>query len=952
MKGFLKSLFFIGIITMTAWAQQITEVTGWKMQESSVVGTSTGATISMSTFNASSWYAATVPGTVLSTLVDRGVYSDPYNGTYMTTIPDLASQQKRYWFRSTFSATAAAGQRVWLQIEGINYQASIFVNGDSVGAMLGAFKGAKFDITSSLDPSGTNCLAVWIRGPYTPGAYHTKESGQCGNNGGVMTGDGPTFIASQGWDWVPTVPDRDMGIWKPVYIKVTGPVALRNPWIKTTSVSAASATVPLQVTLLNATGTAVTGTAKANINGTILFTDQPATVPANGSVTVTFPSLAMNNPKLWWPNGYGDPNLYTCNISFTPSTGTVSDTTTFKFGVRQFSYSSTASGLQISCNSQRILVRGGNWGMDDAMKRWDLHKTENKVRYHKEMNFNMLRDWIGMSDNEPFYNFCDEYGIMVWSDFWQPYGPGVSDGPDPSDNNLFEANELDKILRARNHASIAVWCARNETTPNATVYAYLQSIYPTYDGTRYIQSSSGCCGAQSGGPYTYTLPTSSYGNVTQLKTELGSPTVPSAESMSAFLPSNVQLPMGNNTWAFHDYCSGNGNPAAYTTAMANMYGRAPSTLQELCTWAQVINQSEYKSYFEALQSRRFNQATGLLLWMSNCVWPSLMWQTYDYYMEGTGAMYGCQHGAEPIHIMYYGTGTYQVSVINNTMQPISNYSATGVVYNVNGTKGWNASGAVSVTADNANTSIFSSNVTAGSSTPYFLDLKLRDASGNLVSKNFYILPNDGSTNVSSMVTMTKATVAPTSATWTRSGVENTISLKLVNTASVCAVSCRLLLTEGSATGTRILPVHYNDNYFSLIPGDTQNVVIKFDEADRGGQAPKLTLSGINVNSTDCPIGGVVPVSRSVKAEVKAGGLYTAFNGNSLRMYNVASGSAWQLTMFNMQGQTVLEKRGIGNGDVPVISTASLRPGIYVATLRSTSDMFRTMVTISDHGIIR
>jgi hypothetical protein len=286
------------------------------------------------------------------------------------------------------------------------------------------------------------------------------------------------------------------------------------------------------------------------------------------------------------------------------------------------------------------------------------------------------------------------------------------------------------------------------------------------------------------------------------------------------------------------------------------------------------------------------------------------------------------------------------------MQPISNYSATGVVYNVNGTKGWNASGAVSVTADNANTSIFSSNVTAGSSTPYFLDLKLRDASGNLVSKNFYILPNDGSTNVSSMVTMTKATVAPTSATWTRSGVENTISLKLVNTASVCAVSCRLLLTEGSATGTRILPVHYNDNYFSLIPGDTQDVVIKFDEADRGGQTPKLTLSGINVNSTDCPIGGVVPVSRSVKAEVKAGGLYTAFNGNSLRMYNVASGSAWQLTMFNMQGQTVLEKRGIGNGDVPVISTASLRPGIYVATLRSTSDMFRTMVTISDHGIIR
>jgi beta-mannosidase len=945
MKDFLKPLFFIGIIATAALAQQYSEVTDWKMQDSATVGATAGTTISTASYATTGWYTATVPGTVLNTLVDQGVYQDPNYGENMLNIPDLAAQQKRYWFRTTFNVTFAAGQHVWLEIGGINYYATIFVNGTQVGTMYGAFKEAKFDITS-IAVSGANCLAVKIRGNYNPGVYHTKQSGTCGDNGGVMSQDGPTFISSQGWDWIPTVADRDMGIWKPVYVRVTGPVTIRHPWIRTTNVTTASATVPLQVMLRNATAAPVTGVVTAIIDAADQFTPQTVTVPANDTLNVNFPSLTMTNPKLWWPNGYGAPNLYFCSINFAPTGAAVSDTVSFQFGVRQYSYSSTSAGyLIINCNGQRILARGGNWGMDDAMKRWNLHKLEAQVKYDREMNFNVIRDWIGGTDREPFYQLCDQNGMMVWEDFWEPHS---ADAPVAvGDQTNFIANMVDKFYRVRNHACVAVWCERNEVAPTPAFWTALQQINAALDGTRLSQPSSGSNGVHSGGPYTYTAPSNAYSVLTGFHTELGGPTVMSYESMVATFPTANQMPMGNAWWSYHDYCNGNGSPVNFTNAMTSVFG-TPSNLQDCATRSQVMNYDDYRAYFEALQAKRFNGATGLLLWMSNCVWPSTMWQTYDYYLEGTGAMYGSMKGAEPIHIMYYGST--QVQVVNNTMNALANYSATATTYNLNGTKAGTANTAsVNVAADAAS-NVFG--ITAGTSTPYFLDLKLRDPSGNVVSKNFYTFPNDGVTNISGLLTMTKTTVPATAdAAWTKNGTTNTVTLKVYNAGSVCAISCRLMLTQGTS-GTRVLPVHFNDNYFSLIPGDTQSVSIQFDDADLAGQAPTLTLSGINVNQTTYKIGGVVPVSRSVVTQEKAGGLYATFNGTILKMHNVALGSPWQVSMINMKGQTILSTQGIGNGEAATISTNRLRPGIYIAVLKSAGDVFRSMVTISDHAMVR
>lgn len=943
MRKVIVAMTSFVLVAVTLSAQQIAEITGWKMQDSSVVASATGETISSSSYTESGWYTATVPGTVLGTLVDQGVYKDPMVGQQMYDIPDLAKEQRRYWFRAKFNATFAAGQRVWIEFGGINYFATIYCNGKQVGTMYGAFKEAKFDITDKA-VSGENIVAVKIRGNYYPGDFHKERlSGNCGPNGGVMSRDGPTFIATQGWDWIPTIPDRCMGIWKPVYVRVTGPVVIRHPWIRTTNITrtGTTATVSLQVMLRNSTADAVSGRVDAGIdNNKVQFASKTVTVPANDTLNVNFTNLSLSNPRLWWPNGYGEPNLYDCRISFTPDGGTVSDSVKFNFGVRQYTFQTASSGLVISCNGQRILARGGNWGMDNAMKKWDLHRLEAQVRYHKEMNFNIIRDWLGGTDRDPFYDYCDKYGLMVWSDFWEPHS---ADQPNPVDDQAnYIANMQDKIYRTRNRACVAIWCARNETTPTTAFLTALNKFHTELDGTRIVLASSGSGSVHSGGPYTYTSPANIYSVLTGFHTELGGQCIPSYESVTAM---GLQWPINQTTWSFHDFCILNARPADYTNAVSALFGTS-NNLKDFCARAQLVNYDAWRAYLEALQVKRFNGATGLLLWMSNCVWPSLVWQTYDYYLEGTGAMYGAMKGSEPIHIMYYGTGSYNVSVINNTMEPISGYTATATTYKLDGSQALAKTATVSLDADAANTNVISG-ITSAGTTPYFLDLKLKDGLGRLVSKNFYWLPNSGS-DISKMLTMTKANLSMTTseACWTREGVENSIAFKIANSSAVCAVACRLKLTRANGT-TRILPCHYNDNYFSLAPGDTQDVVIKFDESDRMEGDPRLFVSGINVDEKELTIGSLVPISFERISGRKRGQRMTLHISNrKLSLHITDVGTTWTLLVCDLRGRVVVSQHGVGSGTPKQISLAHVRSGIYVTVACCNGETQRSVVTIT------
>ena len=284
-------------------ADNVWEITsGWEMCEGDKVMTD-------------DWYNATVPGTVLRTLVNQGVYPDPYYGLNNLSIPeDLC--RKDWWYRCSFdlSEEMLAKESLELLFNGINYKADIWFNGQKLGNIAGAFIRGRFDITDLA--SIENKLAVHIYPPANPGVPHEQSpSAGGGKNGGALCLDGPTFICSEGWDWMPGVRDRNIGIWQDVQIVATDGISFGDTHVITDlplpDVSYADLTV--KTVLRNTTDRDQDVVLEGKIGDLISFS-QTVKLPSGAQVPVEVSELMLSNPKLWMPNGYGAPNMYELDL--------------------------------------------------------------------------------------------------------------------------------------------------------------------------------------------------------------------------------------------------------------------------------------------------------------------------------------------------------------------------------------------------------------------------------------------------------------------------------------------------------------------------------------------------------------------------------------------------------------------------------------------------------------
>ena len=446
---------------------------GWQLQEAGKVR-ETAEAISRSDYEPSGWYKATVPGTVLTTLVNEGVYPDPLYGenNRPDKIPDSLCRTS-YWYRTTFTPPAScSGKRVWLTFKGINYIAEVWVNGRQVGTIQGAFARGVFDVTPNVSVGKPNGLAVHVFPQPHPGATHEKTVATgTGPNGGVTGLDGPTFLCSIGWDWIPTIRDRDTGLWQDVVLSASGPVVLPDPAITSDLPLPRTDTADLtvQATVRNVTDSAQSGVLAGTIER-IRFKEDVSLAPHETRVITfspqTTPALRVKNPRLWWPNGYGPQNLYRLHLSFLVA-GAVSDARDVSFGIRKITYTLPGSdNLALSVNGVPVVAKGGDWGLDEAMKRIPRGRLDAMIRMHQLANYTIIRNWVGQSTSDDLYDLCDQYGLLLWDEFFEPY-PG--DGPIPENVPLYLANVREKILHYRNHPSIALWCARNEGDPPPSV---------------------------------------------------------------------------------------------------------------------------------------------------------------------------------------------------------------------------------------------------------------------------------------------------------------------------------------------------------------------------------------------------------------------------------------------------------------------------------------------------
>jgi hypothetical protein len=815
---------------------------GWHIQRDSLV-TAGGAAISMPGFSSNDWLPATVPGTVLSSYWDDGAIPDPNYGRNQLQISD-SFFYANFWYRNELIVPKQkSGRHVWLNFDGINWKAEVFFNGENLGSIEGGFMRAQFDVTRLIKPGKINALAVLIVKNATPGSVKEKTLAETDANGGALGADNPTYHASIGWDWFPTIRGRNIGIWGEVYLTTSGPVTIEKPFVTTTLPlpDTNSVDVNVEVTLRNHERKIMKGTLRGQF-GDVRF-ETKITVPAGSDSVVKFnpsttPLLHLLNPKLWWPAGYGEQNLYDVKLTFDAERHRNSDTKAFRVGVRQFTYKDEGQALKIFINGRRLVARGGNWGFPESMLRYRAREYDAAVRYHKEMNFSMIRNWVGQTGDDAFYDACDKYGIVAWQDFWlaNPY-----DGPDPNDNDLFMKNATDFVERIRNHPSIGLFCGRNEGDPPKPIEDGLTALIARLDpGLHYIPGSS--FGVVSGGGPYWAMPAKYYfaeRATPKLHSELGMPNIVTLDSLKQMMPADDLWPP-NDDWGMHDFTlTGAQNLERYRQLIARSYGPADN-VADWVELAQFENYDGYRAMFEAQSKNRM----GVLLWMSHSAWPDFVWQTYDYYFEPTAGYFGSKKGCEPLHIQWNPV-TDMVEVVNYSAGNQTCLTAQIEILNSDGSKQWEKSAPVNSHEDSVAAPI-KIEYPARLSAVHFLQLKL-SRGGETVSENFYWRGLDEN-NFQALRHLPKVNISSKTQVEQKSGVWR-LTTELSNLSESPALMVRIKAVR-ERSGDRILPVIYSDNYVALMPGESRTIHTELNDGDTRGERPKIVVEGFNLAAED------------------------------------------------------------------------------------------------------
>jgi beta-mannosidase len=820
------------------------------------------------------WYRATVPGTVLTTLVNNNIYPEPTYGenNRANIIPESLARTS-YWYRTEFTVPADyAGRQIRLNFEGINYIADIWVNGNKVGTIKGAFIRGNFNVTAMVKPGKKAALAVLIAPPPHPGdPWEKTVANQRGPNGGGPNGplgqDGPTFVASIGWDWVGGVRDRQIGIWQGVTLSASGPVILQNPRVITDLPlpRTDSADVSIEVTVNNTSDTSQIGKVSGKL-GDIAVQSPTLTLAPNSSQIVKLNPLRVANPKLWWPNGFGEPNLYPLRLTFAMSGG-VSDTVELNVGIRKVAYFVDGSrNLTLSVNGVRIFAKGGNWGMDEVLKRIPRARLEAQIKLHKLANYTILRNWVGQSTTEDLYDLCDRYGIMVWDEFFQA---NPANGMNPLDAPLYLANVRDKLLRFRNHPSIVIWCGRNEGAPPPEIDRGIAEMVKELDPDRYYQSSSTAGnGVVSGVSYSWREPRLFYGSYPAFNTEIGSASIPTLEAIQAWMPQRDLFDRNfpNDDWAGHFLVSGNGNPVdkPLQAVIAKRYGPY-NTLADFVRKAQLADYEAFRAMYEARMSRLFNPTTAIITWMSNPACPSLVWQIYDYSLEPFGSYFAVQKASEQVHIMMT-QDDFKIVLVNHTPAPLKDMKYRLRILNLDGSVKFDETAGIPVAPGSGALELRALPTPAGLSAVHFVKLELMDANGKAVSDNFYwkeMVADDLRKLDSIPDVELEGRVERRDA-----GGNCRLELTLSNTTHNIAVMAHVQL-RNQRTNRRVLPVYYSENYVSLLPGESRAIAVEAGLQDLGGGRPVLVVDGWNVTvkAMDFPNAGGAHIATNDNAHV-------------------------------------------------------------------------------------
>jgi len=803
----------------------------------------------------SEWMPAIVPGTVLNSLVYNNVYPEPYYGMNneinKNIIPDIAKAGRdfyTYWFRTNFDVPVSfSGKQIWLQFDGINYRAEVYVNGHLLSTMNGMFISDKINITDFAKIGQENDLVVKVCPVDMPGTTAFKNWGAANNeyhNGGDGNiGYNTTMLMSVGWDFTfnDGIRDRNTGIWRSVSLYATGNVTLQNPFVKSElnnpDYNIAKETVSVEVT--NPTNKTVKCTVVGKIEGTDITFSKDVSLLRGEVKEVSFVpeeynQLIIQNPRLWWPIFKGDPNLYTLHLDVVVE-GMISDKLDARFGIREIvsDQNTPDKSRQFYINGKKIFVRGTNW-IPEAMLRNSDERTYTELRYTKQSGINFIRMWGGgIAESDYFFQLCDEMGLMVWQEFWM-----TGDTRHPHDRGVYFANVESTVKRLRNHPSLAYYVCSNESTETSGIKDLIYKL----DSTRGYQMQSECDGIHDGSPYKQVNPMQNYENTASergsridgFNPEYGSPTIPLVESLREMMDEKDLWPINKEVWDYHD---GGGFHLMTTmyTDLVNNYGEATS-IEDYCKKGQCVGAINSKSIWETWNYNKYEfgdrYASGLLFWYHNCPVWQVCGRMWDYMLEPTASLYYTQNSLEPLHPQFdYLKNT--VSVYNEYYNTFNNYTVNVDVYDINSKKILSKSAIINIPSDGVANDVIKIDFPEDISQVHFIKLKLFDNNNKEIAQNFYwrskdkyegkkTLTGPATSGFEPLSSLKKAKLSVKKNTW----VENDrqfVKVRIKNVSSVIAFMTQLKVVDKE--GTPVRPSFYSDNFFSLLPGEVKEIII-------------------------------------------------------------------------------------------------------------------------------
>jgi len=836
-------------------ANEVLLAENWLVQSSAKVNQG-GEALSTAAANTSDWYPATVPSTIMGVLTSNGLYQDLLFGMNYKEA-DRTPFDVSWWYKTSFKAPVTGeGKHTKLQLDGLTYRANIWLNGKQIGSkenVYGTFCRFEFDITPYLQEENTLAIEVF-----------RAQAGE--PNMGFV-------------DWNPRPLDENMGLFREVRLLVSGDVEMNNTWVQskvnTETLDEAGLTIHTQV--VNLSDKAVKGSIQGKIEN-ITFS-VPVSLNAGEKKTVKITpeevkSLQIKNPRLWWCNNMGTPELYDLSLQFVTGDqiSAVEDVT---FGIRSIETYMTEQGYKgFKLNGKKVLVKSAGW-TDDLFLRDTPQTNEIQVQYVKDMNLNSIRFENIWGTSQNIYDLCDRYGLLAlvgWSCQWEWEGYfGLPDGKfgcihTEHDMNLLVRYLDDQVRWLRNHPAIIAWLGGSDKLLQPELEKRYMELLAQIDDRPYIGSAAndvsevtGPTGMKMAGPYEYVGPNywfvdTKYGGNYGFNTETGpGAQIPVYESLLKMIPKDKLWPL-NEYWDYHCTTSTTAlnNMKVNTEAVDAMYGKS-HTLHSYLNSSFLMNSQSTQSMFEAFRVNP-EQATGIVQWMLNSAWPSIYWQLYDFDMIPVAAYYGVKRANEPIQLIYNykDNGIYAV---NETGTAANNITAIVRGHNTDSKLLFEEKVSVSL-GENSLKNIYTIDNSAKN---MFISLALYDDQNKEIATNFYCLSSkqdeynwNASNWVGTPMTAygdfkdlsklpgTEVNVNVLPATGQKTGY----TIEIENPSSTIAFQAQLFLMDENKD--IVYPVFWSDNYISILPGEKKVLECVFDKNNLNSKITGLKLTGWNL----------------------------------------------------------------------------------------------------------